>query len=75
MRRDLRELAKAGECKRVYGGAVAPVPAPFIDSGTTNVAIARALRRNLPLIVATNSLGVSAALAEHPNVELKASHA
>ena len=26
VRRDLRELAKAGECRRVYGGAVAPAP-------------------------------------------------
>ena len=25
-RRDLRELAKAGECRRVYGGAIAPAP-------------------------------------------------
>jgi DeoR/GlpR family transcriptional regulator of sugar metabolism len=26
VRRDLRELARAGECRRVYGGAVAPAP-------------------------------------------------
>src|ERR1700752_4864129 len=26
VRRDLRELAKAGECRRVYGGAVTPAP-------------------------------------------------
>src|SRR5690348_7106583 len=26
VRRDLRELAKAGHCRRVYGGAVAPAP-------------------------------------------------
>ena len=26
VRRDLRELAKAGQCRRVYGGAVAPAP-------------------------------------------------
>lgn len=26
VRRDLRELARAGECRRVYGGALAPAP-------------------------------------------------
>ena len=26
VRRDLRELAKAGQCRRVYGGAVASAP-------------------------------------------------
>jgi len=101
VRRDLRELAKGGECRRVYGGAVAPAPYAgpvaarsvhatgeksrlakatvkllkagqtlFIDSGTTNIAIAQALPQNLSSIVATNSVGVAAALAEHPNVEL-----
>lgn len=28
VRRDLRELARAGECRRVYGGALAPAPDP-----------------------------------------------
>ena len=28
VRRDLRELAKAGACRRVYGGALAPAPDP-----------------------------------------------
>ena len=101
VRRDLRELAKAGECRRVYGGAVAPAPYAgsmiergahaseeksrlaratikllkagqtlFVDSGTTNVAIARAIPHTLALTVATNSLGVVTALADHPKVEL-----
>ncbi|UVK53400.1 DeoR/GlpR family DNA-binding transcription regulator [Mesorhizobium sp. AR02] len=102
VRRDLRELAKAGQCRRVYGGAVAAAPfaaAPiglrgghaveekarlastavallssgqslFIDGGTTNAAIARAIPRDLNLTIATNSLGVASALSEHPSVEL-----
>ncbi|TIX45082.1 MAG: DeoR/GlpR transcriptional regulator, partial [Mesorhizobium sp.] len=88
VRRDLRELAKAGECRRVYGGAVASAPLAaatvsqrsghaveekmrlasaavrllsagqslFIDGGTTNAAIARAIPRELELTIATNSL-------------------
>jgi DeoR/GlpR family transcriptional regulator of sugar metabolism len=102
VRRDLRELAKAGQCRRVYGGAVAAAPfaaAPiglrgghaveekarlasaavallsgrqtvFIDGGSTNVAIAKAIPRDLELTVATNSLGVASALSDHPLVEL-----
>lgn len=102
VRRDLRELAKAGECRRVYGGAVASAPLAaatvsqrsghaveekmrlasaavrllsagqslFIDGGTTNAAIARAIPRELDLTVATNSLGVASALSDHPQVEL-----
>ena len=92
VRRDLRELAKAGECRRVYGGAVAPAPyagfvrpaqrsaaeakarladaavkllSPrqtlFIDASTTNIAIARAIPRDIELTVATNAIGVAAA--------------
>ncbi|PBB35767.1 DeoR/GlpR family DNA-binding transcription regulator [Mesorhizobium sp. WSM3868] len=102
VRRDLRELAKAGQLRRVYGGAVAPAPfaaatiserarhapeeklrlakaavgmlrsgqALFIDGGTTNEAIARAIPRDIELTVATNSLGVASALADLPLVEL-----
>jgi DeoR/GlpR family transcriptional regulator of sugar metabolism len=102
VRRDLRELAKSGQCRRVYGGAVAPAPfadAPislrgghaveekmrlasaavallspgqslFIDGGSTNAALARAIPRDLELTIATNSLGVASALSDHPSVEL-----
>lgn len=102
VRRDLRELAKAGQLRRVYGGAVtlAPFAAAtisqrsghaveeklrlaktavgvlasgqtlFIDGGTTNEAIARAIPRDIELTVATNSLGVASALADLPLVEL-----
>jgi DeoR/GlpR family transcriptional regulator of sugar metabolism len=98
VRRDLRELARAGECRRVYGGALAAAPnagpievrqaaAPlekqrlgrtvatlvsakqtlFIDAGSTNVAIARALPKELELMVVTNAPDVAHALADHPN--------
>ncbi|MEZ2333873.1 DeoR/GlpR family DNA-binding transcription regulator [Mesorhizobium sp. RCC_202] len=102
VRRDLRELAKAGQLRRVYGGAVASAPfaaatlnqrsgyaveeklrlakasvgllekgqSLFIDGGTTNEAIARAIPRDIELTVATNSLGVASALAGLPRVEL-----
>jgi DeoR/GlpR family transcriptional regulator of sugar metabolism len=102
VRRDLRELAKAGHCRRVYGGAVAAAPfaaapiglrgghaveekarlantavallargqALFIDGGSTNAAIAKAIPRDLELTIATNSLGVASALSDHPLVEL-----
>jgi DeoR/GlpR family transcriptional regulator of sugar metabolism len=100
-RRDLRELAKAGDCRRVYGGAVAPAPNAgsirvrsdqlsdekarlalaavklmrsgqsfFIDSGSTNIAIASAIPHDVELTVATNSLGVATALADHSLVKL-----
>ncbi|GLQ82902.1 DeoR family transcriptional regulator [Mesorhizobium huakuii] len=102
VRRDLRELAKAGHCRRVYGGAVAAAPFAatpiglrgghaveekarlastavallasgqtlFIDGGSTNTAIAKAIPRDLELTIATNSLGVASALSDHPLVEL-----
>lgn len=101
IRRDLRLLAQAGECRRVYGGAVAPAPALgpvlartghasaeksrlagaalaliapgqtlFLDGGSTNLAIARALPTDLPLTVATNALAVASALASHPRIKL-----
>ena len=101
VRRDLRELAKSGACRRVYGGALAPAPDPgpvslrqtsaaeakaalgraaarllaagqtvFIDAGTTNVAIARAVPHELALTVATNSIAVADALAARPRVRL-----
>ncbi len=100
-RRDLRELVKAGDCRRVYGGAVAPAPnagpigarvelrsdekmriaaasvklirpgqSLFIDSGSTNIAISRAIPHDITLTVATNSLGVAMALADHSLVKL-----
>lgn len=100
-RRDLRSLARAGLCRRVYGGAVPLAPhamaiaeraeiAPqakarlarralsllepgqlvLIDSGTTTMALARALPPDLAITVATPSIGVAAILAEHPSARL-----
>jgi DeoR/GlpR family transcriptional regulator of sugar metabolism len=102
VRRDLRELAAAGLCRKVYGGAVRlPLPPEpgtiaqreglhaeeksllavaavkmvsagdvlFIDSGTSNLSVARALP-NIALTVVTNAPTVAAALLNHSNVEL-----
>lgn len=96
IRRDLRELAKAGHCRRVYGGALSPAPnlgsitkrsttstdekerlakcvaglilpeqTIFIDAGSTNIAIALALRREMELTVVTNAPAVALALSDH----------
>lgn len=101
VRRDLGELAEAGLCKRVYGGAVALAAEAsdiqqrygenrerkdqlaaaavallqagqciFIDAGSTNMAIARALPTELPLIVVTSSPEIAVALMEKPNKEV-----
>lgn len=99
VRRDLRELAKVGICRKVYGGALAPRTGPinvrtqlapeakarlaltavrlvsvnqtlFIDAGTTNIAIARALPRDMELTVATNAPSIAEALADHASVRV-----
>jgi DeoR/GlpR family transcriptional regulator of sugar metabolism len=98
IRRDLRELAKLGECRKVYGGALLPTPdlgtltvrsglqqasksalariaaglvksgqTIFIDAGSTNLAIARALPLSHKLTVVTNAPLIATALSEHPN--------
>jgi DeoR/GlpR family transcriptional regulator of sugar metabolism len=101
IRRDLREMAAAGLCERVYGGAL-PVAAQstslkeriqaaperkmrvaqaavsviergmfvFIDAGSTNLAIAKALPHNLELTVATNSPAIAAVLVDRDDIEL-----
>jgi DeoR/GlpR family transcriptional regulator of sugar metabolism len=101
VRRDLRELAAAGLCQRVYGGAlpVSPAVADYgarrgvavtsktrvarravelipsggtviLDGGTTALAIAQALPRELRTTVITHSPTVAAALVAHPTVEV-----
>jgi DeoR/GlpR family transcriptional regulator of sugar metabolism len=101
IRRDLREMAAAGLCKRVYGGALpavsdlttlgerltlkperkealarAAVPlfkagmTVFIDSGSTNLAIARALPPGLRLTVITNAPNVASALIDWREIEV-----
>ena len=95
-RRDLRELARLGDCRRVYGGALLPAPdlgtiqqrvgtmadtktalasrvaglieqgqTIFIDAGSTNLAVARALAHTLSLTVVTNAPEVALALSAH----------
>ncbi len=101
IRRDLREMAAAGQCRRVYGGALPLSPASgslaarrtqaperkaalgraaaalvrpgqvvFIDAGSTNAAIARALPAGLGAIIATNAPDIAADLVGRPGVEL-----
>ena len=102
LRRDLRDLAAAGLCQRVYGGALPASPAisrtqarrsalapeskrrvgargaylvspgstVILDGDTTGVAVAEALRADLAATIITNSPTVSAALVEHPSVEV-----
>ncbi len=101
IRRDLRDLAAAGLCERVYGGAlpiqtasvslserVAVAPkrkdmlartavgflkggmTVFIDAGSTNLAIARAIPADLELTVATNTPLIAAAVMDRPGVTL-----
>jgi DeoR/GlpR family transcriptional regulator of sugar metabolism len=101
IRRDLRELANLGACKRVYGGAlpVSPASGPFrvrqgqqrgskialgkaaaamvaagqvvfLDAGTTNLEIARALPDGLKVTVATNSPAIAMELFSRSNLTL-----
>ncbi len=98
VRRDLRELAKLGLCRRVYGGALLPTPdlgtlaartamhqdrksslarvaatliensqTIFIDAGSTNLAIAKALSPSQRLTVVTNAPMIATALSDRPN--------
>ncbi len=101
IRRDLRELARLGFCRRVYGGALLPSPDTgalavrtterqgakaslaraavaqlksgqtiFIDAGSTNLAIARALPTDLRLTVVTNAPAIATTLSDHPQIEV-----
>jgi DeoR/GlpR family transcriptional regulator of sugar metabolism len=104
-RRDLRELAAAGLCRRVHGGAlplsaasgpfvqregelatrkaalgragadlVAKAMQPhevlFLDAGSTNLAVARALPPGLQITVLTNAPHVAAALVSLAGIDL-----
>lgn len=100
IRRDLREMAAKGLCRRVYGGALLPTPqfdalpervgrddpersalaahaaslllpgqVVLMDAGSTNVAIARALR-DTALTVVTNAPAVADALASAQAAEV-----
>ncbi|GLY37036.1 DeoR family transcriptional regulator [Amycolatopsis sp. NBRC 101858] len=101
IRRDLRDLAAAGLCQRVYGGAlpVSPAVADYasrtaiavdgkdrvaaiaaglvrpgstviLDGGTTTLAVAHALPKDLEATVVTHSPTVAVALLGHPGIEV-----
>ena len=101
IRRDLRALAADGLCRRVYGGALPPLPGAlpmavrmdagrerkaalaraavaviepgvflFLDSGSTNLALAACLPEDHALTVATNSVDIAAALLRRQDVHL-----
>ncbi len=101
IRRDLKELASNGLCRRVYGGAVSTMPSAesfndrseqhstqkeaiaarcaqlvkdksciFIDSGTTNLALAKAIPQNFTLTVVTNSPIIAVELINNPACEV-----
>lgn len=101
IRRDLRALAATGLCRRVYGGALPPLPGAtpmavridaarerkaalaraalatiepgeflFLDSSSTNLALAQCLPPAYALTVATNSVDIAAALLRRPDVRL-----
>ena len=99
IRRDLRDLAGRGLCRRVYGGAlpvsptstsiqvrvgeaidrktalgrslaglVAPGSLVFIDSGSTNLAAAKALPEGLRVTAATHDPAIATALSAKPEI-------
>ncbi len=100
IRRDLRALATAGLCEKVYGGAMVRTPrrpiaervgqgvdekqligaatatllpegsAVFIDAGSTNLAVAAAVREASSLTIITNAPAVAAIFAGRPEFEL-----
>lgn len=101
VRRDLRALAAEGLCRRVYGGALPPLPGAvpmavrmdegrerkaalaraalatiepgdflFLDSSSTNVALAAVLPADHALTVATNSVDIAATLLRRQDVRL-----
>ena len=100
IRRDLREMAAAGLCERVYGGALARIPAPpavplagrrnidarrkdalakaaapllddgatiFIDTGSTNAALAGRLLADRRYTIVTPCPAVALAIPPHPH--------
>ena len=101
IRRDLRELASEGRCRRVYGGALPAAPRPgnhqqrltymierkqrlaevatsiiragmtiYVDAGTTNLAIVKALPADMPLTLITNAPAIAAFVLDRPACRL-----
>lgn len=60
--------------KRALAAAAIPLITPgsflFLDSGSTNLALAAALPRDLDVTVATNSVAIAAALAAREDIDL-----
>lgn len=56
IRRDLRDLAEAGKCRRVYGGAL-PVagPAPFVERVDRDFSVKRPLARAAAALIAPDA--------------------
>src|SRR5215218_6209437 len=81
VRRDLQELADAGELRRVHGGALPPAspgPSSFkarlpddvmaLTGGTTILEFARRLPDDLKATVVATSPDIAVALADHPRL-------
>ena len=99
IRRDLRDLAGRGLCRRVYGGALPVSPASssaqvrageaidrkaalgralaalvtpgsfiFVDSGSTNLAAAKAFPQGLQVTAATHDPAIATALSASPEI-------
>ena len=70
----LHRVAQAPAQKAALAMGALPLIRPhqtlFIDAGTTNLAIARALLPGMPLTVATNSLAIATVLAAQPQITL-----
>lgn len=64
----------ASDEKQILGAAAAALVRPgqtiFLDGGTSNAQIVRALPRDMPLVVATHSPTIAAELENHPLVEI-----
>jgi DeoR/GlpR family transcriptional regulator of sugar metabolism len=101
IRRDLRELAANGRCRRVYGGALPAAPRPgshqqrlgymadrkemlaqraaslvsaemvlYVDAGTTNLAIVKAISADMPLTIVTNAPAIAFLVLDRPGWKL-----
>jgi len=59
-----------GALAEATAGLIQPGQVVIIDAGTTNVALARSLSRELRATIVTNSPPVAMALAEHPHIDV-----
>lgn len=63
------EPERKGALAQAAIGLLAPGMSVFIDAGSTNLAIARAIPGDMPLVAITNAPVVAAALMEKPRVD------